>query len=107
MANKIDSTTPQYLPVNGHASTAKARSDAEPAAAPRGDAQTGGADTIQLTDSARQLVALEKAVAASSGFDTSRVDALRSQIEDGSYSVTPQQVADTMLRLDQALPEGH
>lgn len=104
MANKIDSNISPYQPVNGHNATAKARGDAHSSSAARGDVTSGGTDTIHLTDSARQMMALEAAVASASEVDMGRVEALRAQIDSGNYDVAPQAMADNMLRLDQALP---
>lgn len=60
------------------------------------------ADSVDLTDSARQLQDLQAAVAGTPVVDSSRVDALREAIANGSYKVDPQRVADGLLAQDRA-----
>jgi negative regulator of flagellin synthesis FlgM len=60
------------------------------------------ADSVDLTDSARQLQDLQAAVAGTPVVDNSRVDALREAIANGSYKVDPQRVADGLLAQDRA-----
>lgn len=106
MANKIDSNTPPHLHVSGHGASGKARGDAVQPAGNAPAAPVSGGDTVNLTDSARQLAALEAAVASASEVDQARVDAIRARIDSGDYRVSPEQIADKLLRFDQALPEA-
>jgi negative regulator of flagellin synthesis FlgM len=90
-----------------------------PAGAAR-DAVTGGgsaapaeasspAGEVHITDSASQLASLEQAVRGLPAVDSARVAQLQTAIEQGTYTVQPQQVADQLLQLEQALrqlPEG-
>ena len=62
------------------------------------------ADSVSLTDVAAKLQALEKAVAASSGVDPGRVEALRQAIRSGDYEIDPQQIAEKLLDLEAKLP---
>ncbi len=105
MANNIDSLTNQYLQVaarptqtNGpdkpaeQATTAKAKNAAQ------------NADTIQVTDDARLMQAVEERLGQVSEVDSKRVDEIRSRIESGDYSVSAERTADKMLAMDRSLP---
>lgn len=50
--------------------------------------------------------AIEQAVAAESGFDVKRVEALRRAIAEGRYQPDPEQVARRLLDLERALHPG-
>jgi negative regulator of flagellin synthesis FlgM len=77
------------------------------------DAVTGGssapadpapaAGDVHITDSASQLATLEQAVRSLPAVDSARVAQLQTAIEQGSYTVQPQQVADQLLQLEHAL----
>ncbi len=105
MANNIDSLTNQYLQVSGRptqtngpdksqeqATTAKAKNAAQ------------NADTIQVTDDARLMQAVEERLGQVSEVDSKRVDEIRSRIESGDYSVSAERTADKMLAMDRSLP---
>ena len=62
-------------------------------------------DTVELTESARSLQALESRLADVSEVDQQRVDEVRARIESGRYSVDAQRVADKMIALDRSLPD--
>ncbi|MEM6638633.1 MAG: flagellar biosynthesis anti-sigma factor FlgM [Pseudomonadota bacterium] len=101
MPNKIDSSLNSYQQVK----SAQDRNRASLAsngqtAAPR------ASDTVDVTASARELASLESAIRAADASDTARVDAVRTRVEDGSYQVDPERVADSLLNMDQALPLG-
>jgi negative regulator of flagellin synthesis FlgM len=61
------------------------------------------ADNVQITGTARNLARLEQTVRDLPVVDESRVAHIRSQIEQGTYSVRPQHVADQLLSLERAL----
>lgn len=60
-------------------------------------------DSVSLTGEARQLQALEARIASVPVVDTQRVEAVRSAVEDGSFSVNPARIADKLISLEQAL----
>jgi negative regulator of flagellin synthesis FlgM len=96
MSNKINGVDTRLGPVSGPQPVARTRSlDAnEPGS-------TGVRDGVQITDGARQLAALEKAIAAMPVVDQTRVDAVARDIDDGRYAVQPQKIADRLIRMDQ------
>jgi negative regulator of flagellin synthesis FlgM len=65
---------------------------------------------VHITDTATQLAALEQTVSDLPAVNESRVAQMRTAIEQGTYQVVPQQVADRLAQLEQALsalpPEG-
>ena len=67
-------------------------------------AEAGKAATpVQITDQARQLAALERAVSDAPVINEARVAAVRLAVEEGRYEVSPERVADKLLRMEQEL----
>ncbi len=69
----------------------------EPAAASSGD--------VHITDTANRLAALEQAVRDLPSVDQARVSQISSALDDGSYTVQPEKIADSLIRMEQSL--GH
>lgn len=77
------------------------------------DPTTGGSATpegssprtneVHITDSASQLASLEQTLRSLPAVDGARVAQLQAAIEQGTYTVQPQRVADQLLQLEQAL----
>jgi negative regulator of flagellin synthesis FlgM len=70
-----------------------------------GAAATNTSDTVELTSSAKLLERLDKTLAELSAVDATRIDAVRSAIESGDYSIDAEKIADAMIRFDQELGE--
>jgi negative regulator of flagellin synthesis FlgM len=67
-------------------------------------AQAGKAATpVRITDQARQLAALERAVHDTPVVNDARVAAVRTALEEGRYEVSPERIADKLLRMEQEL----
>ena len=64
------------------------------------------ANPVQITDQARQLAALEQTVNSLPVVNEAKVAAIRSAIEDGSYQVVPERIADKLLRMDRELGQA-
>ena len=81
----------------------------KPVSKTRGDAATSPAEAassgspVQITDQARQLAALEQAVASMPVVNEARVAAIRLAIESGRYEVEPERIADKLLRMETEL----
>jgi len=60
-------------------------------------------DTVELTSSAKLLERLEKTLASLPDFDSSRVEAVKAQIENGEYQIDAGKIADALLRHDREL----
>lgn len=61
---------------------------------------------VQITDGARQLAALEHAIAEVPVVSQERVDNVSRAINEGRYQVRAEKIADKMLRLDQTLTQA-
>lgn len=70
-------------------------------AASGADAARSGADSVQLTDSARALQRTEQAGADGAPVDAARVERLRQAVADGSYQVDATRIAGKLLALEQ------
>lgn len=66
-------------------------------------AKAAPASPVRITEQARQLAALEAAVQSAPIIDELRVAAIRQAIEEGSYEVSPERIADKLLQMDQDL----
>jgi negative regulator of flagellin synthesis FlgM len=65
--------------------------------------ETAGSEGVRITDSARQLAALEHAIRELPDVDEARVTKARAAIADGTYQVSPDRIADKLLRLENDL----
>lgn len=67
-------------------------------------AEAGKAATpVRITDQARQLAALERAVHDAPVMNDARVAAVRTAIEEGRYEVSPERIADKLMRMEHEL----
>ncbi|HIF52133.1 MAG TPA: flagellar biosynthesis anti-sigma factor FlgM [Thiotrichaceae bacterium] len=60
-------------------------------------------DSVSLTDQAEKIQALESIVASQPVVDTKRVEAIRSAILDGSYTIDSNKTADKMADFERLL----
>ena len=65
--------------------------------------QPSKSDAVTLTDTAAQLHKLEAAILAAPIVDTARVKDVKQAISSGQYQINPRQVAEKMLRFENAL----
>ena len=65
--------------------------------------QKHAGDTVELTSSAKLLERLEKTLASLPDVDSSRVESVKAQIENGEYQIDIAKIADALLRHDQEL----
>lgn len=99
MVNKIDGVSGQRPAVPNPSQNARAdRANAE-----RGAGQAQGSDQLSLTTSAQLLKELNEAVAATPEVDSSRVEAIKQAIADGTYQVDAGRIADQLLKLEDQL----
>lgn len=68
--------------------------------------QPSSADTVTLTDTAAQLHKLEAAIAAMPIVDIARVEDIRQALNNGSFQIDNQRVAEKMLRFEGARSLG-
>lgn len=100
MANKIGDF--DNRPVRTGADRAVERAGAR-ATADQKAAATPADSSVTLTDAAKRLAALERAIAAVPEVDTARVEELRDAIASGRYSVDAERIATRLLDLEREL----
>lgn len=98
MTTKI--TGYQNRPVLG---AEKSVTRARDAAKTPAEAAVAAGSPVRITEQARQLAALEQAVQGLPVVNEARVAAVRLAIEEGRYEVTPERIADKLLRMEQEL----
>lgn len=99
MANKLSGIDSNTTPVE--AGRALQRVPDATTQAHNSSGSAGG--DVHITDTATQLATLEKAVSVLPPVDDARVGAIRSAIEEGRYSISPERVADALVGLEHAL----
>jgi negative regulator of flagellin synthesis FlgM len=72
------------------------------------DATTGSktesqASDVHITGTARQLADLEQVVKDMPAIDEAKVAAISTAIEQGSYRIVPEHIADALMQLEQVL----
>lgn len=103
MTNKVNGVESRPVAVGGSASVARPRdvdSDAQSSAPAK--AVSG----VQITDGARQLASLERAIADVPAVSQQRVQKVAALLADGRYHVRAEKIADKMLHLDQLLADA-
>ena len=60
-------------------------------------------DSVNITDTARRLAALQETVASMPEIDAGRVAALAQAIEQGQYAADPNKIAERLLQLESDL----
>jgi negative regulator of flagellin synthesis FlgM len=68
-----------------------------------GNTSNDGSQNVQITGTARQLADLEQKVRDLPAVNSERVSQLQSAIEQGTYTVRPEHIADQLMSLERAL----
>jgi negative regulator of flagellin synthesis FlgM len=63
------------------------------------------ADSVKLTGEAQQLQALEARIASEPVVDAQRVQAVRTAVGNGTFTVNPERIAEKMISLEQAITD--
>jgi len=63
-------------------------------------------DQVSLTGEARQLLELETRLASEPVVDSQRVEAVRSAIGNGTFTVNPERIAEKLMSLEEALTDA-
>ena len=108
MTTKIDGYKSSRPLVNTTTAGAKGAaagkaSGASAATPPASAAETGTADQVTLTQSARSLQKIAEAVANAPVVDTGKVAAVKLAINNGTYKVDSGRVADKILQFEKSL----
>lgn len=103
MTTKITGYQNHPVPVGAEKSVSKARDGAASLAA---ESAGKPASPVRITDQARQLAGLEQTLSTLPVVNEAKVAAIRAAIEDGSYQVAPERIADKLLRMERELGAG-
>jgi negative regulator of flagellin synthesis FlgM len=97
MANKISGIDGRPVQVGGGAPVSRVRDTTDG----RKSAETSSsASSIDVSETARALAALEEHISGMPVVNESRVEAVRKALDEGRYHVDAQRVADKMLRFE-------
>jgi negative regulator of flagellin synthesis FlgM len=66
-------------------------------------AAAGAPPSVSITDSARQLAALEQAVNAAPVVNSAKVAKIAKAVDDGTYTVDAGKTADKLMQMEQSL----
>lgn len=100
MTNKIGGLGNR--PVHNGAGPVSRERDAATSASQAADAGKSAAP-VHITEQARQLAALERAVQDAPVVNDARVATVRAALDEGRYEVVPERIADKLLRMEQQL----
>jgi negative regulator of flagellin synthesis FlgM len=103
MANKISGLSGGTTASIGAGRPAAPTRDAVTGSSAQTDSAPAAAGDVHITDSASQLASLEQQVRSLPAVDPARVAQFTTAIEQGTYTPQPQQIADQLLQLEQAL----
>jgi negative regulator of flagellin synthesis FlgM len=105
VTNKIGNGGIGNRPVQVGSDRSVKRANDSTGAAPAESAKpaASGSEGVRITDSARQLAALEQAIRQIPDVDEARVAKVRSAIADGTYQVAPERIADKLIRMENEL----
>jgi flagellar biosynthesis anti-sigma factor FlgM len=104
MPNKISQTSSRPVGLAESQAVARPRPAAQDQARESGQA---GAPAVEITDGARQLATLEKAIANVPVVSDARVAEVSQALTRGTYRVDGQKIADRLLRSDAELAAAH
>ena len=63
-------------------------------------------DQVSLTGEARQLQELESQIASAPVVDSKKVEAVRTAVENGTFTVNPERIAEKLVSLELALTDA-
>jgi negative regulator of flagellin synthesis FlgM len=107
MAGKIDGIESRPTRIVAGNATQRAQAATEAAARqaqPR--AAAAAAPDVQITGAARTLAALEGSLREQPAVDEARVAEVQRKLDDGSYEVSPERIADSLLKMERDLRTG-
>lgn len=89
--------------------TTRARTNEQTVTTPNGGSNSVVAppssrgDTVQLSEAAQTLRDVERRLADTPDVDSARVESIRQQIDDGTYEINPDRIAERILDFDNLL----
>jgi negative regulator of flagellin synthesis FlgM len=79
---------------------------AAPAGSTSSSTPSAPTESVNITDTARRLAALQETIALMPDIDAARVTELRQAIERGQYHADPEKIADRLLQLERDLADA-
>ena len=110
MSSKISGFSGSQTPSVGAGRSAQRpqEADSSGASGSSSSASSGGAtQDVQIPGAARTLATLEQTLRDLPAVNETRVAQITNSIEQGTYTVHPQQIADRLIQLEQALGHLH
>jgi negative regulator of flagellin synthesis FlgM len=99
VSSKINGVDTRTGPVGSGRAVERAR---DATTGTRTESGPAGAD-VQITGTALQLADLEQAVKDMPAVDEAKVAAISSALAEGRYKIVPEQIADRLVQIEQAL----
>jgi negative regulator of flagellin synthesis FlgM len=87
----------------GGGRSVKRSSDTSHSSSSSDAASSGSTGDAHITDSARKLADLEQTIQALPAVDSSRVAEVSSSIQNGTYKINPERIADKLLQSEKDL----
>ena len=104
MSSKISGFNGSQAPSVGAGRSAQRPQEAGSSGTSSSSASGSGAtQDVQITGAARTLATLEQTLRDLPAVNETRVAQITNSIEQGTYTVHPQQIADKLIQLEQAL----
>jgi negative regulator of flagellin synthesis FlgM len=95
--NGVSNSPPASAPSRAGSSSAATQSQSTGA--------TSTADSVQITDTASHLVTAEQALSEVPVINQGRVAAISDALAAGTYEISPDRIANQLLRFEQLLPQ--
>lgn len=105
MSNKISGLSSDPAPIGAGRPADRVRDAVSGGSSAPADASTAPTGDVHITDSASQLASLEQTLRSLPAVDATRVALYQTAIEQGTYTVQPQHVADQLLQFEQSLKQ--
>ncbi|AJC44705.1 MULTISPECIES: flagellar biosynthesis anti-sigma factor FlgM [Xanthomonas] len=103
MTQKIEGSLPSPATLRTSSVSTKAASGASEEGKERAVGAAAATDSLRLTGEASGLQTLQRQLSAAPAVDSSRVDAVRSALQNGSYKINPDAIASRMIDMDRQL----
>ena len=103
MASKINGIDSAQVASVGAGRSVQRPQDPVTGGTSSGAAPNDESQSVQITGTARQLVDLEQQIRDMPAVNETRVATIRNAIEQGTYTVRPQHVADQLMSLERSL----
>jgi negative regulator of flagellin synthesis FlgM len=103
VASKINGIDSAQVASVGAGRSVQRAQDAVSGGASSGAAPNDGSESVQITGTARQLADLDQRLRDAPAVNETRVAEIRDAIEQGTYTVRPQHIADQLISLERAL----